>query len=193
MEGKKFSEIWNNSNLVKYDKEMLHKGKVSPKVCEILSKYGLPQNAAPYLNFECMHMDELEEGYFYLGYTGNGDFICLNTLTENIIIIDHEMYYDKEEYYDDEGDDDEEIYEGEDYEYEGYTLMNTGIDKLYDFIVLYYEFMQRRVKNGGRYSKIEIDRLKTEFEFCDKDALLVDDCFWNQEILLLERNRESLQ
>lgn len=192
MDGKMFKEAWNENNLIHYNQEVLSRYNVPENICGNLVRYGLPDSAAPYLNFECApQMEGLENDYFYLGYTGNGDLICLNRSTENIVILEHEIYnIDEDEDEDYEYDEEDEGYdedEGEDYEYEGCILLNSSIDKLYDFLVIYKIFMEETDKNGKLLNE-EIENLKKKFEETDEKAMRVKDSFWNQEIQTLERS-----
>ena len=192
MEAQKFVEIWDDNEFIRYNERILRKYKVSEENCEGLSKYGLPESAAPYLNFECVSekkMENLEEGYFYLGYTGNGDWICLNVNTGNIIIIDREMYYNDAEDEDMDVMESEDIEEdGLDYEYEGYTLLNSSLNKLYEFLVIYKDFIKKNLKERTNCFENEIKNLELKFKSIDEEAMHIDDCFWNQEIRMLENS-----
>ncbi len=130
---------------------------------------------SPYLNFEKIDMNDLEfleEDYFYLGYTGNGDWICINTKSGEVIIIDHESYEDEE--YEDE--------ECEDYDYEGFTLLNSSLEALYECLLNYEEFIQKRLKQGTGQYYAEVKNLKNVFMNIDKKAMQREDGFWYDEL-----------
>jgi SUKH-4 immunity protein len=57
-----------------------------------LEKVGFPQDAAPYLNFgHCRYPRELVPAeYVFLGSTNDGDLICLEPRSGNVVRLDHE-------------------------------------------------------------------------------------------------------
>lgn len=196
MEAKKFVENLNGEEFIYYDKKTLEEYRMPEKICENLSRYGLPESAAPYLNFEIVDMAQLEnaeDGYFYLGYTGNGDWICINILNGKILIIDHEMYDDYMDEDETDVDEDKENVmpeddEGEDYEYEGFTLVNSSLDALYGCLVSYKEFIQKEMIKGTDAYIEEVEKLKDTFANIDSAAMQIEDSFWNQEIEELKEN-----
>lgn len=141
MKVKEFAEKWSGDKLKTFDYDIMRELNLNEEDCEVLSKYGLPESASPYLNFEKIDMNSLEfveENYFYLGYTGNGDWIYINIKNGELIIIEHDSY--DEEYEDGES---------EDYDYEGFTLLNSSLETLYECLLSYEEFIQKN-KTGYR-------------------------------------------
>ena len=188
MEAREFARKWSGDELICYDNEVLKKFHLSEKDRENLSQYGLPESAAPYLNFENIDMqniENLEEGYFYLGYTGNGDWICININSGKILIIAHEMY-DYEDEYEEDQDDESDTYQEdddcEDYDYEGYTLVNSSLEAFYEFILKYEELMQKKFEEGTEEFRKNVEILKETFISIDNEAMKREDCFWNEEI-----------
>ena len=61
MKANEFTEKWTGERLICYDEAALRDYGLRDSDIAILSKYGLPESAAPYLNFE--EMDAQEIGY----------------------------------------------------------------------------------------------------------------------------------
>lgn len=186
MKAKEFAEKWSGDKLITFDYDIMRGLNLNEKDCEILSKYGLPEGASPYLNFEKIDMNSLEfveEDYFYLGYTGNGDWICINTKSGELIIIEHDDYedddYEDGDYEDEQYEDEEEC---EDYDYEGFTFLNSSLEALYECLLSYEEFIQKRLKQGTDQYYAEVNNLKNVFMNIDKKAMHREDGFWYGEL-----------
>ena len=80
MNAEEFITKWGENDIVFYNADMLSKRGISPEYQKYLSQYGLPESAAPYLNFEAIDIENMSflfKDYYYLGFTGNGDWICI--------------------------------------------------------------------------------------------------------------------
>lgn len=185
-----FISEWDKNNsgstFVKYNLQTLLQRGVSKELSSLLSEYCLPESAAPYLNFENIKdMSFLFDEYYYLGFTGSGDWICLNSQNGKILIVDHEIYGD-EEVDEDESDDDEsseDTYEDEDFD--GICLLNSSLEKLYDCLLAYRLFVQERLsedvkKDCRKYEKC-IAQLEKSITEIDKKAM-EGESFWAMEI-----------
>lgn len=176
----------SDSTFVKYNQQTLLQRGVSKELSSLLSEGGLPESAAPNLNFENIeNMSFLFDEYYYLGFTGNGDWICLDSKSGKILIVDHDMYADEEddedENYDDESS--EDTYEDEDFD--GICLLNSSLEKLYDCLLAYRFFVQERLsedvkKDCEKYKKC-IAQLKKSITEIDKKAM-ESESFWAMEI-----------
>lgn len=83
-------EHWKGREIVKYNYLSLKKLGVSEHDANLLSKCGLPKSAAPFLNFEADKNQEKDSSYYNIGFTGNGDFICLEKASGRVVFLDHE-------------------------------------------------------------------------------------------------------
>lgn len=83
-------KYWKGKEIVKYNYSNLKKLGVLEQDTNLLSKCGLPKSAAPYLNFEVDKVQEKEKDYYNIGFTGSGDFICLQKATGRVVYLDHE-------------------------------------------------------------------------------------------------------
>ncbi len=190
MKAKEFTEKWIREPLVCYNETALRAYGLREEDLTILSKYGLPESAAPYLNFEEMNVQDIgyiEEGYFYLGYTGDGDWIGINTGSGKILVIaqDLDAYDDDDFAGDDEQEEAAESGESkkcEDYDYVGFTLMNTSLEALYECMLNYSTFLQKRLPEGSKEYAANVELLKEKLIETDLEAMRREDCFWNEEI-----------
>lgn len=88
--------------LVSYDEKIIKKLGLTEEVKTFLKEAGLPEAAPPYLTFESSKQGgaiavgkkyralKKKDGYIYLGYTAEGDIICVVEETGNVVIISHE-------------------------------------------------------------------------------------------------------
>ncbi len=192
MKANEFTEKWTGDPMICYEEAVLKQFKLRDGDIKILSKYGLPESAAPYLNFEEMDAEDIgyvEEGYYYLGYTGDGDWIGINTNSGKILVISHELdeYVGDDITDDDIADDDmqeeaEESEDCEDYDYVGFTLVNTSLDALYECMLYYQAFLQKRLTEGTEAYIENVKALKEKLIEADQEAMQREDCFWNEEI-----------
>ena len=214
MKAKEFTEKWTGEPLICYDEAALRANGLRDGDIAILSEYGLPESAAPYLNFEEKDAEEIgymEPGYFYLGYTGDGDWIGINAGSGKILVIAQDLdEYIGDDFSDDDGQEDmegseedeereeneesgedeenEEDGEGaedeecEDYDYVGFTLMNTSLEALYECMLQYAGFLQKRLPEGTREYTENVELLKEKLAAADPEAMQREDCFWNEEI-----------
>ena len=184
MKATEFTEKWAGEPLICYDGAVLKNYGLRDADIEILSDYGLPESVAPYLNFEEIDAEDIEyveKGYFYLGYTGDGDWIGINASSGKILVISHEL----DEYADDDFPDDdmqEESEECEDYDYVGFTLVNTSLESLYECMLQYQAFLEKRLTEGTEAYIENVKALKEKLIEADREAMQREDCFWNEEI-----------
>lgn len=187
MKANEFTEKWTGEQLICYDEAALRDYGLRDNDIAILSKYGLPESAAPYLNFEESDAQEIgyvEKGYCYLGYTGDGDWIGINASSGKILVISHEL----DEYADDDFSDNniqeeaEESEECEDYDYVGFTLVNTSLEALYECMLHYHTFIQKKLIEGTKEYDTSVGKLKEKLMAADPEAMQREDCFWNEEI-----------
>lgn len=188
MNAEEFMAKWGEDDIIFYNADMLSQRGISPKYKNYLSKYGLPESAAPYLNFETINIENMSflfDDYFYLGFTGNGDWICIKNSSGKILIVDHEIYSedgeDSEE--DEEGNNetDESTETDDDEEFEGIILMNTSLETLYECLLAYKEFVNKHIpENSAEYRK-ELGILEKTLTQIDTHAMNVDG-FWRNAI-----------
>ena len=187
----KWKKAEPDSIFVKYNPQILLQRGVSEDLKHQLSEYGLPESAAPYLNFENIEdMSFLFCDYYYLGFTENGDWICLSSKNGKVLIIDHEIYGDEEEEDEDyesdvenSAEDAEDVCDDEDFE--GIYLLNTSLEKLYDCLLAYRSYVEEtlfdNVKNDCKeYEKLMLQLKKTLTQIDEK--AMEDDGFWAMEI-----------
>lgn len=190
MDAEDFFAKWGEDNIILYNADMLQKRGISLQYQDYLSNYGLPQSAAPYLNFNNIDdMSFLFDDYYYLGFTGNGDWICIKSSNGKILIVDHEIYGEEEENsdeddYDDEDDTDEDV---PDEEFEGIILMNTSLETLYGCLLTYREFINKHIPANSAEYKKEVRILEKRLTQIDANVMNVDG-FWRNEVfnLILE-------
>ncbi len=193
----KWKKTEPDSIFVKYNPQILLQRGVSEELKNQLSEYGLPESAAPYLNFKNIEdMSFLFRDYYYLGFTGNGDWICLSSKSGKILIVDHEIYGEEEDDDNYESDvehsteDTEDVCDDEDFE--GIYLLNTSLEKLCNYLLVYRSFVEEtlsdNVKNDCKeYGKLMLQLKKTLTQIDEK--AMGDDGFWAMEISSLWEDR----
>lgn len=185
-------------------KEYLNKwieggGKVSPLNKQKLSQLplhlsaiaylevGLPQYAAPYINF-VNASDDLFEGiakledqynleiesnkYIVIGADGSGNPIAINVKNNDMIEwLDHEDYFEP-------------------------SYVNNSIESLLTFLIIYRDFLNETIISHGGKSLISDDFtdeqyniLKQRMSAIDSPAL-TEAGFWKEELEVLLKNRE---
>lgn len=187
MNAEEFIVNWGKDDMIYYNADMLSKRGISPKYQEYLSKYGLPESAAPYLNFETIDIENMSflfNDYYYLGFTGNGDWICIKNSNGKILIVDHEIYGEEDD--DESGansgeNDGTEDEETEDEEFEGIILMNTSLEKLYECLLAYRSFLDKHVLENSAEYKREFEILQNTLTQIDAHAMDIDG-FWRNAI-----------
>jgi len=83
-------EHWKGRKIVKYNYLSLKKLGVSEHDANLLSKCGLPGSAAPFLSFKADKAQEKGDAYYNIGFTGSGDYICLEKEEGKVVFLDHE-------------------------------------------------------------------------------------------------------
>lgn len=188
-----FISEWEKSEpdavFVTYKLQTLLQRGVSRELSSALSEFGLPESAAPYLNFESMEdMSFLFGDYYYLGFTGNGDWICLNSRNGKILIVDHEIYGDEDYEGEEESGDENEEDVWEDEDFEGICLLNTSLEKLCDCLLAYKNFVQDTLSDDVEHDRKEYEKLVLQLERSlteiDEKAM-EEDGFWAVEVCSL--------
>lgn len=176
MNAKEFSEWWSGQgyaeSMVCYDIDLLKKHGVSGDSLVALSEYGLPEAASPYLNFECKELESLPliagEDYFYLGFDGEGNWICLNPKSGQIVILDHEVYGEGKSIMEDKGQ-------------EGVILLNSSLETLYIFMKEYSLFLDKDLDEDSDEYQAELGNLKANLLKID-NAAMADESYWGIEM-----------
>lgn len=172
MNAKEFTELWKDTPMIKFNLETPMTDGLSEAVYSELKEFGLPKTAEPWLSFmEFLLVDEktavvLNELNFYpIGYLANGDIICVDKMTNQIMICDHEELT--------------------------YTwMLNSSLAALYESITVFREFIVRvNQKNPGfaRNYKIPdgmLDELAAKLKKCDSESYN-NKGFWFTEIQAL--------
>lgn len=146
-------KYWKGKEIVKYNYSNLKKFGVLEQDANLLSKCGLPKGAAPYLNFEVNKVQEKEETYYNIGFTGSGDFICLEKAKGRVVYLDHEE------------------------EDKGAVLINSSLTALMESITCYRKFVDKINENdmwsyiNSKYSIRQVRELEEELRKIDAAAL----------------------
>lgn len=97
MNAKKFAELWNDTPMIKFNLNTALSEGLHESAAAELKNFGLPKTAEPWMNFmEFALVDENTEralndlNFYPIGYLANGDIICIDKATLQIIICDHE-------------------------------------------------------------------------------------------------------
>lgn len=179
MKGKKmkkeYTEIWKTKgiDLIKFDYTELIECGVQIEVVDLLVANGLPKAVAPGINFrkfDLKLMSMKEEKYLPLGFTANGDNICLNKMEGKIVVISHEN-----------GD---------------IVLINNSISQMYECLTCYTIFIDSICKKNGKMAFIkkdftneDIDRLSAEITQIDS-LVMKEGTFWHNELIELYQSIE---
>lgn len=146
-------KYWKGKEIIKYNYSSLKKLGISEQDANLLSKCGLPKGAAPYLNFEVDKAQEKEEIYYNIGFTGSGDFICLEKAGGRVVYLDHE-------------EEDEKA-----------VLINSSLTALLESIICYRKFVDKVNENdmwsyiNSNYSIRQMRELEEELRKIDAAAL----------------------
>ncbi len=146
-------KYWKGKEIVKYNYSNLKKLGVLEQDANLLSKYGLPKSAAPYLNFEVDKVQEKEKDYYNIGFTGSGDFICLEKAAGRVVYLDHE-------------EEDEKA-----------VLINSSLTALLESIFCYRKFVDKVNETdmwnylNNNYSIRQVHELEEELKKIDAAAL----------------------
>lgn len=146
-------KYWKGKEIIKYNYSSLKKLGISEQDANLLSKCGLPKGAAPYLNFEVDKAQEKEEIYYNIGFTGSGDFICLEKAGGRVVYLDHE-------------EEDEKA-----------VLINSSLTALLESIICYRKFVDKVNENdmwsyiNSNYSIRQMRELEEELRKMNAAAL----------------------
>lgn len=176
MNPNEFRKRWNPKlySFVQYEEDKL-KNLDIPVTCKhFLLKAGLPESAAPFLNFEPTKkgsLRNLKEKYnfdasyeknIYLGFTGEGHILSMKEPSGMVVCIDHETM--------------EEVY------------VNQSIPQLAECILEYSEFIKRVKEVNGKHAylnrecnKEDLEVMIGKFTAIDKDCLN-HNTFWSEEL-----------
>jgi hypothetical protein len=164
-----FMDKWDSLRrpLIRYEKSILNEKNLPKEVIRFLSDIGMPSSVPPYLSFRALSKSDLSSepipmGFLLIGYTANGDYICISEKSE-IIILDHE---------------DNTIV----------SFMNSSIPQLLEFFLEYVDFIKNIQTVNGRKAFIEnnappemVAQLKKRFYEIDS-AALQENSFWDEEL-----------
>ena len=152
-----------------------------------LENSGLPKSAAPYLSFVINSWDilPLTANYHFLPFRFSRYILIGSDSEGNPIVIDSKQE-DKILWLDHDND----FYE---------SFMNTSIDLLAHFILLYRNFVENVLKEGGEdaffqgnFTDYQFQELTRAMEKLDPEALK-EEAFWGGELKLLFLNREAFK
>ena len=172
-------KFWSDrgDNIIKFDYDDIKARIGKDEYAKCLSQNGLPEETAPYLNFdnsiykddEFMLAEDFVNGdnYFVIGFTGSGNGICIEKDTGRIVWIDAE--------------------EG------GIHFINSSLEQFYKCMQGYAVFIDKTIEKYGDadgYTEEELDILKNELKAIDGKALEVSEdeeiwAFWAEEIDIL--------
>ncbi len=144
-------KYWKGKEIVKYNYSNLKKLGVLEQDANLLSKCGLPKSAAPYLNFEVDKVQEKEKDYYNIGFTGSGDFICLEKAAGRVVYLDHE-------------EEDEKA-----------VLINSSLTALLESIFCYRKFVDKVNETGmwnylnNNYSIRQVESRDWSSDVCSSD------------------------
>ncbi|PEI82490.1 hypothetical protein CN679_27820 [Bacillus pseudomycoides] len=182
MNPNEFLKRWNQKvyPLVHYEEDKLKNSDI-PVACKyFLLKSGLPESAAPFLNFESTkngtlltlkekyNVDASYERNIYLGFTGEGNILSMKVPSGMVVCIDHETM--------------EEVY------------VNQSIPQLAECMLEYSEFIKRIKEVNGRHAYLNRECKKEDLEVIIEKFIEIDkDClnhntFWNEEINLFHKD-----
>lgn len=166
----KWKLIWEE-DLIKFSVDSLSDIDIDEDAKRFLIEAGLPDSAAPELNFvdglpsicEQYGLPEEYGNYRYMGFTGWGDPVCLSLNNGFIVHLDHE----------------------EEFEYE--TFINSSIPQLVESLLAYAQFIKETQKENGADAFFDNnipDRLKTWIaeEFERIDPRIMEGGFWLTEL-----------
>ena len=174
---KEFLDKWNKDiyPLVEYDANILDLLKLNEDAKEFLIKAGLPDSAAPFLNFvssakggavrfnEKDKVGEEFSKYIYLGFTGNGDPICVIEETGRMVYLDHEDNYSERH-------------------------INSSIHQFAESILEYAEFVKKIKQVNGRKAFLDrkapsdlLEWISLKLQDIDSKSLN-EKCFWKEEL-----------
>ena len=174
MNEQEFTKLWQNdkSPIIKFQLKTDMAAGLSAATASILQNYGLPRTAEPWLNFmEFLIVDDSVScalkglNYYPIGYLANGDIICVDMMTERLMICDHEDM--------------------------SYTwMLNTSIGALYESLILFRDFIEKVNEKNPDYSrnfKIPdgmLEELARNLKKADRESY-ENEGFWYTEIQAL--------
>lgn len=178
---KYFFDNWDKEidPLVEYEKNRVGLLILPDDAKGFLIQAGLPESAAPFLNFETsakggatklIEKYKLKNSfskYIYLGFTGNGDIVCVIENVGEVVYLEPENNYNE-------------------------VFMNSSIPQLAETLLTYSEFIEKIKVINGRRAFIErkasqelIEWLTNRIEQIDPKSLNEGN-FWREELNLFE-------
>lgn len=173
----KFTDNWNKEvfPLIKYTANRVNSLLISEEAKEFMIIAGLPESAAPFLNFETeekggikkvtekYNLNEKYSKYIYLGFTETGNPLCLVEESGEVVYLDHENKYNE-------------------------IFINSSIPLLAESLLEYSEFIKKIKQINGRRAFLDrnapndiIEWFKQRLYEIDPIALN-DTCFWKEEL-----------
>lgn len=92
------------SAFVHFDDALLSKFSLTRADIEFLTQYGLPRDAAPFLNFNAYSERELDDMYalhgvpknfFPIGQNGSGDMLGIEILSREVVYLNHDRHMER--------------------------------------------------------------------------------------------------
>lgn len=173
-----FLDKWNRDTygLVGYKEAKINSFSLNNQTKDFLIKAGLPESAPPFLTFEDStngggirlteknnSLEEIFSSFIYFGYTGNGNPVCIDESTSEVVYID----YDNEN---------------------KSVLINSSIAKFVEFLLVYVEFINKVKAENGRRAYLQknapkelLDWVSLTFYQIDA-AALTQGGFWKEEL-----------
>lgn len=175
----KFLIKWDSDTygLVNYEESVINSFSIDNQTKDFLIKAGLPESAPPFLTFESSingggirlteknnSLGKLYNSFIYLGYTGNGNPVCIDESNSQIVYID----YDNEN---------------------KSVLINSSIATFAESLLIYIEFVKKIKAENRRRAYIQKNATKELLDWISKslyqiDAIsLIQDSFWEEELI----------
>ncbi|MRN57383.1 SUKH-4 family immunity protein [Paenibacillus monticola] len=175
---KEFLGKWKKETygLVDFDEKVIELFSLSRETKDFLIKAGFPESSPPFLTFESStkgggvrlteKYEDAEEEYskfIYVGFTGNGDPICIDEENDEVLYFDNE-------------NDNEEIF------------INSSISQLAESMIAYVDFIEKIKDVNGKKAFLERNATKdllswiaNRLEKIDSDSL-IQGSFWEEEL-----------
>lgn len=174
---KHFFDSWDKEidPLVEYDINKINLLNLPNEAKDFLIEAGLPESASPFLNFESSakggavkltekyKVDNGFSKYVYLGFTGNGDVICLVEGNGEVVYLEHENEYNE-------------------------VFMNSSITKLAEILLEYSNFVNKIKSVNGRRAFLDRNATQEHLEWITNRITGIDPkslsegSFWREEL-----------
>jgi hypothetical protein len=182
MDARQLIDHWKPSQVFRFDEDTLKRKHVDENAIYLLTRIGLPQEAAPFLSFggnytneSPMPIDVDQSGLIEIGVDGAGNAICIdNAAKGTVIVCQHDDEFSKQ-------------------------YMNRSVLQLLHFITIYKDFVEKLNREKGDFAYLdanftddELQHLVSSLKSIDGDAL-IEGTFWSDEIETMQANRKFYQ